>query len=394
MRVRRCDALVIEPSEVPSLDIGDLLSGGDGVRTRVEIRVWAAHLDEYRRVSPDQAQWLLQCSAEYWQDLPAEADSRALALSLLALELLVAEDMPDAGAEPMPVRRSASGAGHWWPLAAIHHRHSRWQGVDSVADMERNHLVTANDLRQRFGSPPPAVPDRPPLPGRVGLPEVPASGLESLGRRRVTCRNFDAGRAMSMEQLSAVLQQTFRAHGQLEPAPGLVFLKKNVPSAGGLHPLEACLLVQRVEGMAPGLYRYHPLQHALAPAVPGQGFDAEMAGRFLAGQHWFADAAVLVVFVCRFERSLWKYRNHRKVYRAMMLDAGHLSQALYMAATECGLGAFVTSAINEIDIEKVLALDPLKEGPLAICGMGWRARERTAAELDPLESVWPAPGGA
>lgn len=394
MRVRRCGALVIEPCEVPSLDIGDLLAGGDGVRTRFEIRVWAAHLDEHRRVSPEQAQWLLHCSAECWQDMPTDADSKALVLSLLELDLLVAEGVPDGASDPVPAQRSASQDDRWWPLAAIHHRHSRWQGVDSVTDMERNHLVTAHDLRRRLGSPPPAVPEHPSVDPQIGLPEVPMSELESLGRRRVTCRNFDAGRSVSMAQLAAVLQQTFRAHGQLEPAPDLVFLKKNVPSAGGLHPVEACLLVQRVEGLAPGLYRYHPLRHALATVVPHEAFDADMAGRFLAGQHWFADAAVLVIFVCRFERSLWKYRNHRKVYRAMMLDAGHLSQALYMAATECGLGAFVTSAINEIDIEKVLALDPLKEGPLAICGMGWRAQERTTAELDPLESVWPAAGGA
>lgn len=385
--------MVMEPSEVSSLDVGDLLAGGDGLRTRVEIRVWAAHLDEHRLVSPEQVRWLLQCSAQRWQTLPEDPDSQALVLSLLELELLVAEETSPITPENGPAHQASPADSHWWPLAAIHHRHSRWQGVDSVTDMERSQLVTAQDLRRQLGSPPPAVVDHPPSAGQVDLPDVPASALESLGRMRVTCRNFDPGRALSLGQLSAVLQQTFRAHAQLEPAPGLVFLKKNVPSAGGLHPLEACLLVQRVEGLAPGLYRYHPVRHALTPVVPEQEFDAEMAGRFLAGQHWFADAAVLAILVCRFERSLWKYRNHRKVYRAMMLDAGHMSQALYMAATECGLGAFVTSAINEIDIEKVLALDPLKEGPLAMCGMGWRAQERTTAELDPLQSVWPAPAG-
>lgn len=386
--------MVMEPSEVSALDVGDLLTGGDGLRTRVEIRVWAAHLDEYRVVNPEQARWLLQCSAQRWQTLPEDPDSQALVLSLLELELLVAEETSPIEPESGHALQAGPADGHWWPLAAIHHRHSRWQGVDSVTDMERSQLVTAHDLRQRLGSPPPAVSDQGSLPGQIGLPEVPASALESLGRKRVTCRNFDSGRSVSMAQLAAALQQTFRAHAQLEPAPGLVFLKKNVPSAGGLHPMEACLLVQRVEGLAPGLYRYHPLRHALTPVVPECELDADTARRFLAGQHWFADAAVLVVFVCRFERSLWKYRNHRKVYRAMMLDAGHLSQALYMAATECGLGAFVTSAINEVDIEKALALDPLKEGPLAICGMGWRAQERTTAELDPLQSAWPAPGGA
>ena len=392
MRVRRCNALVIEPSEVPSLDIGNLLAGGSGLRTCIEIKVWAAHLDEYRRVSPEQAQWLLQCSAERWQELPVDAESRARVLSLLELGLLVAEEEADVTPGADPVRQPVSGDGHWWPLAAIHHRHSRWQGVDSVADMERNHLVTAHDLRLRLGPAPSAVAEYPSPAEQIDLPDVPVSGLESLGRKRVTCRNFDVERALSMEQLSTVLQQVLKAHGQLEAAPGVVFLKKNVPSAGGLHPLDAWLLVQRVEGLSPGLYHYHPLRHALAPAREGQPVDMEMARDFLAGQHWFADAAVLVLLVCRFDRSLWKYRNHRKVYRAMMLDAGHVSQALYMAATECGLGAFVTSAINEIDIEKRLSLEPMKEGPLAIFGMGWRSEKRTIAELDPLGSTWPAAG--
>ena len=38
-----------------------------------------------------------------------------------------------------------------------------------------------------------------------------------------------------------------------------------------------------------------------------------------------------------------------------------------------GLAAFVTSAINEADIERAFGMDPLVEGPLAMCGFGWRA---------------------
>ena len=91
----------------------------------------------------------------------------------------------------------------------------------------------------------------------------------------------------------------------------------------------------------------------------------------------------------RFARSFWKYRNHAKAYRALILDVGHLSQTLYLAATELGLGAFVTSAINEVEIEQAFGLDPLEEGPLAVCGFGWRASEKTTVEFDPLKQVWP-----
>jgi SagB-type dehydrogenase family enzyme len=91
----------------------------------------------------------------------------------------------------------------------------------------------------------------------------------------------------------------------------------------------------------------------------------------------------------RFIRNFWKYRNHAKAYRALILDVGHLSQTLYLAATELGLAAFITAAVNEIDIENAFGLDPLEEGPLAVCGFGLRGPERNEVEFDPLNAVWP-----
>jgi nitroreductase len=93
----------------------------------------------------------------------------------------------------------------------------------------------------------------------------------------------------------------------------------------------------------------------------------------------------------RFRRTFWKYRNHAKAYRALVLDVGHLSQALYLAATEYGLGAFITAAINEVDVEQAFGLDPLEEGPLAACGFGMRADACREVEFDPLHVAWPAP---
>ncbi|AJD66852.1 hypothetical protein J169_00376 [Xanthomonas citri pv. citri] len=48
----------------------------------------------------------------------------------------------------------------------------------------------------------------------------------------------------------------------------------------------------------------------------------------------------------------------------------------------------MTSAINEVDIEQALGLDGLQDGPLAICGFGWRAEEMTNTELDPNGTIW------
>ncbi|WP_282268271.1 nitroreductase family protein [Stenotrophomonas sp. PS02298] len=105
----------------------------------------------------------------------------------------------------------------------------------------------------------------------------------------------------------------------------------------------------------------------------------------VAQQHWFADAHVMVILSPRYTRNFWKYRQ---AYRAIVLEAGHLSQALYMSATEMGLGAYVTCAINEALLEQVFGLDPMTEGVLPVCGFGWRGTEMVTMELDPAEQIW------
>ena len=162
-----------------------------------------------------------------------------------------------------------------------------------------------------------------------------------------------------------------------------------MPSAGCLHPTEAYLLVQNVEGVAPGLYHYHPVDHALEPLRLFSADECAAAGRrFVAAQRYLLDAHVFVVPTSRFGRNFWKYRDHAKAYRTLILDVGHLSQTLYLAATELGLGAFITAAVNEVDIERAFGLDPLEEGPLAVCGFGIRAGTRNEVEFDPLRAVW------
>jgi nitroreductase len=86
---------------------------------------------------------------------------------------------------------------------------------------------------------------------------------------------------------------------------------------------------------------------------------------------------------------MWKYRNHPKIYRAILLEMGHISQNLYLTATEMNLGAFITAAINEIEIEQAFELAPLAEGPLCVCGFGARAKEKVTVEFDPACKVWP-----
>ncbi|MCB5177926.1 putative peptide maturation dehydrogenase [Streptomyces antimicrobicus] len=386
MRIRRCAVLFLEPREDVAFDMESLLTGGAGLsRTRRWLAL-AAHLDAEVEVDAQQRELLGRLSPGEWLDAASlDPGDAALVAELADSGLVIADDgRHDAHRE----RDNALRAAHWWPPAAMAHRLARWQGMDSVTSMEANELTTAADLRRKLGPPPTHAPERGGAPDRVPLPRIEGNAFDALLARRATCRNFDGTRPLPLATCAHMLQRVFAAQALVRVDEDTVFLKKHTPSGGGLHPTEAYLIVQNVDGLAPGLYHYHAVDHALEPLpAPDEPLE-QFARRALAGQHWFSNAPVLAVLAPRYARSFWKYRQHAKAYRALVLDSGHLSQTLYLSATELGLGAFVTSAVNEVDIERGFGLDPLAEGPLAVCGFGLRAPAMNTSEFDPAEEVW------
>ncbi len=384
MKLRRCTIVMFEPREEVQFDLQAILQGRAELATRSAWFAIAAHLEQPVAVSVAQRELLGSLSPRHWQHASSLEDSQQVWQPLLDAGLLISDDDSHSSHR---LRDEALRDSHWWPLSALAHRHGRWEGVDSAAEMHANNLTTASGLRSQLGAPPPAVEPR---PGHYQpLPPVGRTDYDQLLERRTTCRNFDGQRSISRELLAQLLQRTVKAQAVVQVEADTEFLKKNVPSGGGLHATETYLLVQRVDDLQPGLYHYHPVQHALV-ALPRHCDRPlqEVANAMLSGQDWFADAAAHLVLVPRYARTYWKYRNHAKAYRALLLDVGHISQALYMAATERGMAAFVTAAINEVDTEAAFGLDGITQSPVAIVGVGWRGETLGTAEFDPNQVVW------
>lgn len=392
MHIRRCATLLIEPRETIGFDLGALLGGETGVRTTLGWVALAGHVDEEIPLDAAEVALLGELSPNAWVpfDQLAQRHPRATLEALLAKGLLMARDAK-ADSNDIAQADEALREAHWRGLSAVAHRHTRWKDVDTEDAERRFSEASEQTFLERLGPSPPPVHERVSSEQRVPLQRPQTSALETLSDRRVTCRNYDPARAVSQADFAAIMYRTFGARVVSDYAPGVQLLKKGVPSAGGLHATEAYVLVQKVEGMAPGLYHYHPIAHALEPLRTLQPDAATaLAKRFVAAQAYYAQAHVVIALVSRFPRNFWKYRNHAKAYRAVTLDAGHLSQMLYLAATEVNLGAFITAAINEVEIEQAFDLEPMREGPLAVCGFGVRAAEKVTVEFDPQYKVWRA----
>lgn len=393
MRVRRCAAVYIEPRERLDFDLARLLAGeGTGLETVLEWIALAPHLDEELELEMQEVEILGAVSPEQWTPVNVllEKHAREGLESLIEKGLLItdAEERAEVFGNDEKVRAS-----HWRGLSATLHRHTRWRGVDTLEAERRFGEETGKPFLERLGTPEAPVRERVESNRRIALGKPGDTALEALIRQRVTCRNWDDSKPLSAADFANTLYRSFGARA-VSDEPGIAVMKRAVPSAGGLHPTEAYLLVQNVEGVTPGLYHYHPIDHALEPLGDVAAEDCPaLALRIVAGQRHFMKAHVVVVLASRFRRTFWKYRNHAKAYRAVILDAGHLSQTLYLAAAERGLAAFITAAVNERDIEEIFGLDPMLEGVLAVSGFGWRGELVDEVEFDPLGSVWPNGGG-
>ncbi|HKE48656.1 MAG TPA: putative peptide maturation dehydrogenase [Rhodanobacteraceae bacterium] len=386
-RIRRCGVVLIEPREEAELDVAGLLTGTRAVRTRVKLVALAPHVGEEVEIDGAEAAALGRIGETDWLARETLAGiERGVVDSLLEKGLLIGDGDEHAS---MRARDETVRGVHWRPLSAVSHAFSRWHeaGVDEDVRITRHRTLT--ELIRESGEPPPHVTSRAAPEHRRALPPARPTSIDAILARRATCRNFDTTGTLDLARFGDVLKRVVGCQAEVEILPGTKALKKAHPSGGSLHPLEPYLVVQRVDGVAPGLYHYHVTEHALEP-VATMAPDAlrDFGMRCVAGQDFFADAHALLILAARFERTFWKYRNHPKAYRAIVLEAGHVSQNLYLSATELGLGAFVTAAINEVDIEEAFGLDALRESPLAVLGFGPRAQQKTMLEFDPLGEVW------
>ena len=386
VRVRRCAILLIEPREQLSFSLESLCAGGDGIDAQIDLLALAPHLAVEIGISDDEAKTLNSIIATQWVpfDTLAQRFDSEILNALIEKGLLISDDEKHASHR---LRDDALRSAHWQAHAAISHSFGRWQGITSGEATANASLCTMTELTDRLGTPPPHVLERAAPAQRIPLTVSEPTALDELLSRRVTCRNFDTVKTLEMSVFSHVMRRVFGSQAAYEIHAENVVIKRTSPSGGGLHPTEAYLLVQRVEGIAPGLYHYHPVDHALEP-LPAPPDLTALARLTVAAQQHYMNAPVMIVLASRFPRMFWKYRNHSKAYRVAILDVGHLSQTLYISATEFGLGAFITAAMNEIDIEKAFGIDGVVEGPIAVVGFGHRAPECETFEFDPNRKVW------
>ncbi len=189
------------------------------------------------------------------------------------------------------------------------------------------------------------------------LIDLPATDTLEMGTHDLTTvignrqsrRRYDMGKSLSLEELSYLLWCT---QGVREVLPHATL--RTVPSAGARHAFETYLLVNRVEGLKPGLYRFLATPHKLIVENNDDSIAEQITAAAL-DQDMIKRSAVTFIWVADVYRMTWRYVE--RGYRYLFIDAGHVCQNLYLAAEAINCGVCAIAAFNDDQMNELLDLD-------------------------------------
>jgi SagB-type dehydrogenase family enzyme len=183
-----------------------------------------------------------------------------------------------------------------------------------------------------------------------------SASFEAILRKRRSVRELEA----SSLSLASVGQLLWAAQGVTSSAG-----ERTAPSAGALYPLEVFLATGTVDGLAAGVYRYRPQDHALRPHLAGDR-RCELAAAALE-QSAVKDASAVLVIAAVCARTARKYGARAERY--VHIEVGHAAQNVYLQAQALGLGTVIVGAFDDEAVGRVLELDP-GEVSLALMPVG------------------------
>jgi SagB-type dehydrogenase family enzyme len=189
------------------------------------------------------------------------------------------------------------------------------------------------------------------LPGIDEIYHPQMTLIRSIVERR-SLRRY-AEEPLTLAELTLLLYTT---QGVQEVREGSRFQTsfRPVPSAGARHAFETYLLINRVEGVAPGLYRYSALKNVLILVKPGMSVADELTEACM-GQKQVLNSAVTFLWAAVVERMTWRYVE--RGYRYLYLDAGHVCQNLSLVAESIDSGVCAIAAYDDAAVDAVLGLD-------------------------------------
>lgn len=195
---------------------------------------------------------------------------------------------------------------------------------------------------------------------QLSLPD-PGSNSSSLAEAifsRRSTRSF-SDIPITIEDVSDLLWSTIGI-----TIDGITGPTRASPSAGATNPLMIYLFARDVEGLDPGVYRYHSEDHSLEQ-VSHQEKSTELRQAAL-NQFAISRAQANIVIAADYAKTMDRYAIRGITF--VHLEAGHAAQNAVLMAESLGLGSVIIGSFSDGLVKNLLKSDVA--APLLIISVG------------------------
>lgn len=190
---------------------------------------------------------------------------------------------------------------------------------------------------------------------------VPTESLHHCLTSRRTVRDFDSEYKISLNELSAILYNsygvTYKNKIDAFGVEGHIGMR-NVPSGGALYPLEMYLVVFNAH-IPSGLYHYRPDTNVLELIKEGD-FIEELLEIIQAEPYVnMRTASALIITTGIIERLIIKYGE--RGYRFLMQESGFVGQTVSLMSVAMNLSTCMLGGYNDDKVNEFLGVDGVFE---------------------------------
>jgi SagB-type dehydrogenase family enzyme len=195
--------------------------------------------------------------------------------------------------------------------------------------------------------------------------EIGKKSFLDVVNRRISRRNY-TDEALSLEELSFLLWCTQGVKKTFKDKAGVL---RTVPSAGAKSPFETYLVINRVIGIEPGLYRYISFNHKLLFIKRIEDAERKI-GELTFDQMFVGNGAVIFCWVAFPYRTEWKYTI--LAHKFIAVDLGIVCENLYLACEAIDLGTVAIGYYEQMKFDALLELDGKDEFVVLVAPVGKR----------------------
>ncbi len=140
---------------------------------------------------------------------------------------------------------------------------------------------------------------------------------------------------------------------------------------GSVNSYETYLAINNVSGVENGIWRYLPLSHQIVFEKKVENLTQKISDTFsnpTQDQSYAAKAAVVFLWSCVPYRGEWRYKE--SAHKGMLIDLGHISHQLYLAAEALGCGCCAIGGYYQDKADTLIGVDGNDEFAVLCASVG------------------------